>query len=93
MRKLIYGLCAASCLGCGTKPSNRAFTQTAPTYRTISRDQQLDRLIDRMVEEQWRPMPGGNSKEDAARIAKDFAKCKTWEELDAAIEFHQRGGR
>lgn len=69
--------------------------QYTRTYSPVaeSRDARIDAYIDRAVEDNWRPIPGGNSKEDAARVSKDIMKARSWEELEDVIEFHSRHGR
>ena len=70
-------------------PYYRAVPTSAPSYR----DGQIDAYVDKQVEAHWRPMPGGNSKEDAARVTKDILKAKSWEELESTIRFHSSQGR
>jgi hypothetical protein len=54
------------------------------------RDRKIDAFVDEQVEKHWRPMPGGNNKQGAARLTKEILKARTWEELDRALK---RNGR
>lgn len=69
-------------------PDNRDTSSSSPT-----RDERIEAFVDKQVEEHWKPIPGGNSKEDAKRLTSDLMKARTWEELESAIEKNIREGR
>ena len=76
---------------------------SSPTYTPVryeqpvpyqsERDRQIDQYVDSQIDARWRPMPGGNSKADAARVTKDILKARTWEELEQTIQSHTKEGR
>ena len=82
--------------GCGREYNNSSYSRSdgPPSSSTQSdRDRRIDQYVDSNIDTAWRPRPGGNSKEDAAWVTKDILKAKTWEELEATIQFHSSQGR
>jgi hypothetical protein len=78
---------------------NYAFSGTSRDERTRdwridrTRDRRIDAYANQQVEEHWRPLPNGNSKEDAARLTADVLKARNWDELAEALERNHREGR
>ncbi len=83
-------------LGYAVSKNNSTQTSSYQTESTPSvhrRNDSIDTFVDEQVEKNWRPMPGGNSKKDAARVTKDIMHAKNWQELDEVIKKHRREGR
>ena len=59
----------------------------------LTRDEAIDAYADQQVERHWRPMPGGNTREDAKRVTRDILKARNWQEFEAVMEKHIREGR
>lgn len=77
--------------------TNSAETEPSPADHSKSsfksEREPVDKSIEREVEENWTPRPGGNTKEDAAWVSRDFRNAKSWEELDEIVRFHDKNGR
>ena len=75
-------------------PSPRSsYEQNVPSNSQSAREDAIDAFVDREVEEHWRPIAGGNSKEDAKILTGDILRARNWEELNAAVEKNIREGR
>ncbi len=59
----------------------------------LTREEAIDTSVDQLVDQHWRPLPGGNSREDAKRVTRDILKARNWEEFEAVMEKHIREGR
>jgi hypothetical protein len=76
--------------------ATRALNSESPTpkpQRVQGSSETIDAFVDRQVEEHWRPMPGGNSKEDAKILSADILKARNPQELEAALRKNIREGR
>jgi hypothetical protein len=60
---------------------------------STSTNDRIDRWVDAQVEKNWRPMPGGNSQEDAATLTKAVMRAKSLEDLDRVIQEQSDAGR
>lgn len=81
----------------GQPASPQPTTDNTPPFlrerRTDPAYSDLDKHVDEAVERNWRPTPGGNSREDAKRVSKDIMRAHTWEELDQVIDYETERGR
>ncbi len=84
---LVFGWRGLSAFATSLNPP--AETPTTPN----SADDRIDAFVDQQVAEHWRPIPGGNSKEDAKALTRDVMKAKNWNELQEVMERHSREGR
>jgi hypothetical protein len=58
-----------------------------------SGNRRIDAIVDQQVQDNWRPIPGGNSREDAAILSKDIMKAQSYEELEVILKYHASQGR
>lgn len=76
-----------------SRSSRSAATPIVPLEsKSLTRDQHIDAWVDQQVEKHWRPLPGGNSKEDAKRVTREIMKARNWEEYERVAEQLEREG-
>lgn len=82
-----------ACLGMANEIQARGIRVVQALGRSVPKSpKDIDSWVDAEVEKNWRPMPGGNSKEEAARVTKRILRAKSFEDLDRIMEDESRAG-